>query len=96
LDELEAQSGEKGIVVEEPVIQDSTAKADVERSTSIQDLPEDIWSINRKVNTPSESGVIRFAEDIADYRTNVRSGRRAPSASKSGKGRKGTKSRRNR
>ena len=96
MDELEAQSEESGPVAEEPATQDKPVEADVESSTSIQDLPEDVWSINRKVNAPSESGVIRFAEDIDDYRSSVRSGRRAPSASKSGKGRKGTKSRKNR
>jgi N utilization substance protein A len=35
-------------------------------STSIQDLPEDVWSIRR--NTPSAPGVIRFAEDIDELR----------------------------
>ena len=35
-------------------------------STSIQDLPEDVWSLRR--GTPAEPGVIRFAEDIDELR----------------------------
>ncbi len=41
----------------------------VDRSASIRDLPEDIWSIRRR--SAPEPGQIRFAEDIAGLRGGV-------------------------
>ena len=37
-----------------------------ERSTSIQDLPDDIWAL--RGGSPTEPGAIRFAEDIEELR----------------------------
>ena len=46
----------------------------LERSTSLRDLPEDVWSIRRRGVQP-EPGRIRFAEDIAGLRGGVSSRR---------------------
>ena len=48
----------------------------LDRSASIRDLPEDIWSIRR--GAPAEPGQIRFAEEIVGLRggVTVRRGRR--------------------
>ena len=47
---------------------------EVDRSSSIHDLPEDIWSIRRS-SRPGEPGQIRFAEDIEGLRGGVTSRR---------------------
>ncbi len=47
---------------------------EVDRSSSIHDLPEDIWSIRRS-SRPDEPGQIRFAEDIEGLRGGVTSRR---------------------
>ena len=44
----------------------------LERSTSLRDLPDSVWSIRRGRGAPAETGRIRFAEDIADLRRNQR------------------------
>ncbi|MCH7786461.1 MAG: hypothetical protein IIC22_03025, partial [Chloroflexi bacterium] len=44
----------------------------LERSTSLRDLPDSIWSLRRGRGAPAETGRIRFAEDIADLRRNQR------------------------
>ena len=47
---------------------------EVDRSSSIHDLPEDIWSIRRS-SRPGQPGQIRFAEDIEGLRGGVTSRR---------------------
>ena len=47
----------------------------LERSTSLRDLPDSVWTVRRGRGAPAETGVIRFAEDIADLRRNQRSTR---------------------
>ncbi len=47
---------------------------EVDRSSSIHDLPEDIWSIRRS-SRPDQPGQIRFAEDIEGLRGGVTSRR---------------------
>ncbi|MCH7745293.1 MAG: transcription termination/antitermination protein NusA [Chloroflexi bacterium] len=44
----------------------------MERSTSLRDLPDSVWSLRRGRGAPAETGRIRFAEDIADLRRNQR------------------------
>ncbi len=44
----------------------------LERSTSLRDLPDSVWTVRRGRGAPAETGVIRFAEDIADLRRNQR------------------------
>ena len=45
------------------------ALAGMDRSTSLRDVPDNIWSIRRA--QPAEPGVIRFAEDIAGLKGGV-------------------------
>ncbi len=59
-------------------------------STSIQDLPEDVWSLRR--STPAEPGVIRFAEDIDELKGF--GPRRGRGSGRRGKGRKSKAGRR--
>ena len=93
----------EGVLIEEPVPVDlpeilipeldelvpEEAPAAVE-STSIQDLPEDVWSLRR--NTPAEPGVIRFAEDIDELRGFGQ--RRGRGGGRKGRGGRRTKARR--
>ena len=59
----------------------------VDRSASIRDLPEDIWSIRRK--SAPEPGQIRFAEDIAGLRGGVTARRgRQPGGDQGGRRRR--------
>ncbi len=44
----------------------------MERSTSLRDLPDSVWTLRRGRGAPAETGRIRFAEDIADLRRNQR------------------------
>ena len=53
---------------EEPVEEEEAVPA-IERSASIRDLPEHVWSLRRKPTV--EPGQIRFAEDIAGLRGGV-------------------------
>ena len=99
-----AETAPEGVLVEEPAPIDlpdilipeledlvpEEAPAAVE-STSIQDLPEDVWSLRR--GTPAEPGVIRFAEDIDELRGfGQRRGRGG--GGRKGKGRRSKASRR--
>jgi N utilization substance protein A len=93
----------EGVLIEEPAPIDlpeilipeldelvpEEAPAAVE-STSIQDLPEDVWSLRR--NTPAEPGVIRFAEDIDELRGFGQ--RRGRGGGRKGRGGRRTKARR--
>ena len=54
----------------------------VDRSASIRDLPEDVWSIRRK--SAPEPGQIRFAEDIAGLRGGVTARRGRQSGNEQG------------
>jgi hypothetical protein len=62
-------------------------------STSIQDLPDTIWSISGR--DPSDAGAIRFAEDIAELNRGG-TGRRRGSrrGGQSGRGRRARPNRR--
>ncbi len=44
------------------------AAAVPDRSTSLRDLPDDVWSLRRRRSSEPEPGRIRFAEDIAGLR----------------------------
>jgi len=64
----------------------------LDRSTSLRDLPEDVWSIRRR-SVPSETGRIRFAEDISGLRggrsvPEVGNEQRPPRKTKAGKKRR--------
>ena len=71
------------------VVQVGASREEEDRSSSIHDLPEDIWSVRRAARA-DQPGQIRFAEDIEGLRGGVtarrdrrgegRSGRRRPKA----------------
>ncbi len=44
------------------------AAAGPDRSTSLRDLPDDVWALRRRRSSEPEPGRIRFAEDIAGLR----------------------------
>ena len=50
----------------DPFAQPATSVPD--RSTSLRDLPDDVWSVRRRRSSEPEPGRIRFAEDIAGLR----------------------------
>lgn len=66
----------------EPVVDESKPDSDADQSTSLRDLPEDVWQVRRpRVRRPIRSdddapGRIRFAEDIAGLRGGVTASRR--------------------
>ena len=66
----------------EPVVDESEPDSDADQSTSLRDLPEDVWQVRRpRVRRPVRSdddapGRIRFAEDIAGLRGGVTASRR--------------------
>ena len=102
VEEAPEEEPAEGVLVEEPAPIDLPAilipeldelvpeEAPAVESTSIQDLPEDVWSLRR--NTPAEPGVIRFAEDIDELsRFGPRRGR---GGGRKGRGGRRTKARR--
>ena len=102
VEEATEEEPAEGVLVEEPAPIDLPAilipeldelvpeEAPAVESTSIQDLPEDVWSLRR--NTPAEPGVIRFAEDIDELsRFGPRRGR---GGGRKGRGGRRTKARR--
>ena len=62
-------------------VEPEPAIAAAEHSTSLRDVPEDVWSVRRAAAAP-QAGVIRFAEDIAGLKGGVtaRRGRRRDDA----------------
>ena len=66
----------------EPVVEQPQSDPDADQSTSLRDLPEDVWQVRRpRVRRPIRSdddapGRIRFAEDIAGLRGGVTASRR--------------------
>lgn len=66
----------------EPVVAEPESDSDDDQSTSLRDLPEDVWQVRRpRVRRPVRSdddapGRIRFAEDIAGLRGGVTASRR--------------------
>ena len=66
----------------EPVVAEPEPDPDTDQSTSLRDLPEDVWQVRRpRVRRPVRSdddapGRIRFAEDIAGLRGGVTASRR--------------------
>ena len=66
----------------EPVVDEPEPDSDADQSTSLRDLPEDVWQVRRpRVRRPVRSdddapGRIRFAEDIAGLRGGVTASRR--------------------
>ncbi len=66
----------------EPVVEEPEPDSDADQSTSLRDLPEDVWQVRRpRVRRPVRSdddapGRIRFAEDIAGLRGGVTASRR--------------------
>ncbi len=66
----------------EPVVDEPESDSDADQSTSLRDLPEDVWQVRRpRVRRPVRSdddapGRIRFAEDIAGLRGGVTASRR--------------------
>lgn len=66
----------------EPVVDEPDSDSDADQSTSLRDLPEDVWQVRRpRVRRPVRSdddapGRIRFAEDIAGLRGGVTASRR--------------------
>ena len=76
-----APTPEELLAAVEPEEQEEAVPA-LDRSASLRDLSEDIWSIRRAA--APESGVIRFAEDITGLRGGVtaRRGRRGDDESK--------------
>ena len=68
--------------IPEPVAEAPEPDPAVEKSTSLRDLPEDVWQVRRpRVRRPIRSdedapGRIRFAEDIAGLRGGVTASRR--------------------
>ncbi len=68
--------------VPEPLVEEQTPESPEEQSTSLRDLPEDVWQVRRpRVRRPVRSddddpGRIRFAEDIAGLRGGVTASRR--------------------
>ena len=102
VEEATEEEPTEGVLVEEPAPIDLPEilipeldelvpeEAPAVESTSIQDLPEDVWSLRR--NTPAEPGVIRFAEDIDELsRFGPRRGR---GGGRKGRGGRRTKARR--
>ena len=102
VEEATEEEPAEGVLVEEPAPLDLPEilipeldelvpeEAPAVESTSIQDLPEDVWSLRR--NTPAEPGVIRFAEDIDELsRFGPRRGR---GGGRKGRGGRRTKARR--
>ena len=102
VEEATEEEPAEGVLVEEPAPIDLPEilipeldelvpeEAPAVESTSIQDLPEDVWSLRR--NTPAEPGVIRFAEDIDELsRFGPRRGR---GGGRKGRGGRRTKARR--
>ena len=76
--EAEAPTEEAPAVEPEPAIaelmpelmpEEQEAEPALETSTSLRDLPEDVWSLRRKTTT--EPGQIRFAEDIAGLKGGI-------------------------
>ena len=65
------------------LLEDETSETEVEsEGTEISQLPEDIWSIHRAgMKQDTNSGPIRFAEDIEDLRGGVSSRRAKPNKS---------------
>ena len=65
------------------LLEDETSETEVEsEGTEISQLPEDIWSIHRAgMKQDTNSGSIRFAEDIEDLRGGVSSRRAKPNKS---------------
>ena len=65
------------------LLEDETSETEVEsEGTEISQLPEDIWSIHRAgMKQDTNSGPIRFAEDIEDLRGGVSSRRAKPTKS---------------
>ncbi len=65
------------------LLEDDTSEIEVEsEGTEISQLPEDIWSIHRAgMKQDTNSGPIRFAEDIEDLRGGVSSRRAKPTKS---------------
>ncbi len=68
--------------IPEPLVEEPITEAVAEQSTSLRDLPEDVWQVRRpRVRRPIRSdddapGRIRFAEDIAGLRGGVTASRR--------------------
>ncbi|MCY3542772.1 MAG: transcription termination factor NusA [Chloroflexi bacterium] len=68
--------------IPEPVTEEPEPEPTTEQSTSLRDLPEDVWQVRRpRVRRPIRSdedapGRIRFAEDIAGLRGGVTASRR--------------------
>lgn len=66
----------------DPVVDEPQSDPDADQSTSLRDLPEDVWQVRRpRVRRPVRSdddapGRIRFAEDIAGLRGGVTASRR--------------------
>ena len=66
----------------EPMVDEPESDSDADQSTSLRDLPEDVWQVRRpRVRRPVRSdddapGRIRFAEDIAGLRGGVTASRR--------------------
>ena len=89
-----------------PAIEPVAEESDTEATTSLRDLPEDVWQVRRpRVRRPVRSdgeapGQIRFAEDIAGLRGGVtasrRNRRRPPDQQGPGGGRRRRTSRRRR
>ena len=65
------------------LLEDDTSEIEVEsEGTEISQLPEDVWSIHRAgMKQDTNSGPIRFAEDIEDLRGGVSSRRAKPTKS---------------
>ena len=68
--------------IPEPLFEEPTIESAEEQTTSLRDLPEDVWQVRRpRVRRPIRSdedgpGRIRFAEDIAGLRGGVTASRR--------------------
>lgn len=92
--------------IPEPLFEGPTIESVEEQTTSLRDLPEDVWQVRRpRVRRPIRSdedapGRIRFAEDIAGLRGGVtasrRNRRRPPDQQGPGGGRRRRTSRRRR
>ena len=89
--------------IPEPLIEEPIVEPVAEQTTSLRDLPEDVWQVRRpRVRRPIRSdedapGRIRFAEDIAGLRGGVtasRRNRRRPDQQDSGGRRRRTPRRR--
>ena len=93
--EAKAPTEEAPAVEPEPAIaelmpelmpEEREAEPALETSTSLRDLPEDVWSLRRQ--RPTEPGQIRFAEDIAGLKGGIMARRGRQRTNNQGGGRR--------